>query len=132
MKVVTFFKLVAFAGMTFILGCRDAGDKPDSALSQATVYYGGDILTMEGDTPRYVEALVVRDGKIEFAGASDEAMEVAGRGHKMVDLSGKTMLPGFIDGHAHFGNFGLQAIGAQLLAPPDAAATPLRTVKRSE
>ena len=38
----------------------------------------------------------------------------------MIDLDGKTMLPGFIDGHAHFGNFGLQDVAAQLLAPPDA------------
>jgi predicted amidohydrolase YtcJ len=128
MKVVTFCKLVAFAGLTLILGCRDAGDKADSALSQATVYYGGDILTMEGDTPQYVEALVVRDGKIEFAGASGEAMEVAGAGHKMVDLAGKTMMPGFIDGHAHFGNFGLQAVGAQLLAPPDATCKDIPTL----
>ena len=128
MKVLTYLKLVAFAGVTLIVGCRDAGDKPDSALSQATVYYGGDILTMEGDTPQYVEALVVRDGKIEFAGASGEAMEVAGAGHKMVDLAGKTMMPGFIDGHAHFANFSLQAIGAQLLPPPDATAKDIPTL----
>ena len=37
----------------------------------------------------------------------------------MADLEGKTLLPGFIDGHAHFQGFGSQAVGANLLAAPD-------------
>ncbi len=41
----------------------------------------------------YVDALVVRDGKIVFVGASDKAMEVAGKGHIMIDLKGKTLSP---------------------------------------
>jgi predicted amidohydrolase YtcJ len=94
----------------------------------AIVYYGGDILTMEGDQPQYVEALVIKGDKIDFVGSSDEAIQVAGPNHKMVNLEGKTLLPGFIDGHAHFGNFGLQAVGAQLLAPPDATCKDIPTL----
>ena len=91
-------------------------------LNQATVYYNGDIITMVGEAPEYAEAIVVKDGNISFVGSSDEAMKVAGKGHNMIDLEGKTMLPGFIDAHAHFGNFSSQAIGAQILPPPDAGA----------
>jgi predicted amidohydrolase YtcJ len=40
---------------------------------------------------------VIKDGKIEFVGASAAAME-AGKGHQMINLEGKTLLPGFIDG----------------------------------
>ena len=83
---------------------------------------------MVGDQPNYVEALVEQDGKIIFAGSSQKAMETAGKGHKMIDLSGKTMLPGFIDGHAHFANFSAQAIGAQLLPPPDAGAKDIPSI----
>jgi hypothetical protein len=36
-----------------------------------------------------------------------------------VDLAGRTLVPGFVDGHAHFLGFGSQAVGANLLAPPD-------------
>ena len=36
-----------------------------------------------------------------------------------MDLGGKTLAPGFIDGHAHFFQFGTQSVGANLLAPPD-------------
>jgi hypothetical protein len=104
---------------------KDSGDQTggqDSTAvetSLATMYYGGDILTMEGDSPQYVESVVVRDGKIIFAGAKDQAMTAAGKGHVMTDLQGKTMVPGFVDGHAHFLAFGPQAVGANLLAPPD-------------
>ena len=77
---------------------------------------------MVGEAPEYAEAIVVKDGNISFVGSSDEAMKVAGKGHNMIDLEGKTMLPGFIDAHAHFGNFSSQAIGAQILPPPDAGA----------
>lgn len=100
-------------------GCKDEKSAHAGVINQATVYYGGDIITMEGESPEYAEALVERDGKIEYVGASSEAMTVAGPGHKMVDLAGKTLLPGFIDGHAHFGGFGTQAVTANLLAPPD-------------
>ncbi len=101
---------------------------PDKPLSQATVYFNGDILTMEGNSPAYVEAVVVRDGLIEYAGEAAQAMEVAGPGHQMTDLEGKTLLPGFIDGHAHFANFSLQAVAALLLPPPDAAVGDIPTL----
>ncbi|WP_216349600.1 amidohydrolase [Mangrovimonas sp. DI 80] len=90
-----------------------------SETSNATVYYNGNIITMEGDTPEYVEALVVKDGKIAFAGNSNEAMTVAGSGHKMIDLKGHTLLPGFMDGHGHTWNAGFQAVSANLLPAPD-------------
>ena len=111
-----------------LFSCKGDKEVQSGETSTATVYYGGDIITMEGDVPQYAEALVIRNGTIEFAGASEEAMKKAGPGHKMANLEGKTLLPGFIDGHAHFGNFGLQAVGALLLAPPDAACKDIPTL----
>ncbi len=101
---------------------------PETNQSPATMYFGGDILTMDGPMPEYADALLVRDGRIEYVGSEEEAMRLGGKGHVMVDLEGKTLLPGFIDGHAHFGNFGLQAVGAQLLAPPDATCKDIPTL----
>lgn len=104
----------------FFFSCK--GYESEGSNQLATVYYGGDIITMAGDTPEYVDALVIRNGLIEFAGTYDDAMEKAGNGHRMINLQGKTLLPGFIDGHAHFAGFSAQAIGAQILPPPDAGA----------
>jgi imidazolonepropionase-like amidohydrolase len=67
-----------------------------SGNSTAVMYYNGDIITMEGEQSQYEEALLVKDGKILFTGKKDEAMKKAGAGHKMVDLKGNTLVPGFI------------------------------------
>ena len=67
----------------------------------ATVYYNGDIVTMEGKKPNYAQAVVTNNGKIIYVGKKSKAMKIAGPGHKMVDLQGKTMMPGFIEPHVH-------------------------------
>ena len=112
---------IVFGFAMLMVACGTAEQKTDEASSTAgaTMYYGGDIITMEGDSATYAEALVEKDGKILFVGAKDEAMKQAGKGHKMVNLEGKTLVPGFVDGHAHFGGFGAQAVTANLLASPD-------------
>ncbi|QLG45911.1 amidohydrolase [Costertonia aggregata] len=112
-----------FLGITLLFSCEKTQNSNTS-----TVYYNGEIITMVGESPNYVEALVEKDGVIVFTGPSSEAMEIAGKGHKMIDLEGKTLVPGLIDGHAHFANFGAQAIGAQLLASPDANVDDMETL----
>jgi hypothetical protein len=42
---------------------------------------------------------VVDAGKIKFVGTAAEAKAAAGKDHQVVDLGGKTPLPGFIDAH---------------------------------
>jgi predicted amidohydrolase YtcJ len=118
--------LTIILGIILLISCKQ--DKKESLINTAVVYSGGDIITMQGDLPEYAEALVIKDGKIEFVGASAAAMEAAGEGHQMINLEGKTLLPGFIDGHAHFANFSAQAIGAQILPPPDAGAKNIPTL----
>jgi predicted amidohydrolase YtcJ len=103
----------------FILYACNNEEKRTVSDSGVSVYHGGDIITMEGETPVYAEAVVVKDGKILYVGNKEEAMKQAGNGHTMVDLGGKTLVPGFIDGHSHFFAFGSQAISANLLAMPD-------------
>lgn len=110
------FVTLSLLGM--MTACQNSANNTDKNGS-ATMYYGGDIITMEGDSAQYAEALVVKDGKIVFVGSKDEAMQAAGDNHSMVDLKGQTLLPGFIDGHAHFFGFGAQAVTANLLASPD-------------
>jgi len=119
-------RLSLILGILLLVSCAK-NDKKE-AQSTATVYYGGDIITMAGADPQYAEAVVIRDGKIEFVGESGEAMTIAGKGHQMINLEGKTLLPGFIDGHAHFANFAIQAIGAQMLPPPDGGAKDIPTL----
>lgn len=74
---------------------------PSLAAEPVTVISGGDILTMEGSSPRYPEAVVVKDGVIRFVGAKSEAMKLAGSKARLFNLGGKTLMPGFIDAHMH-------------------------------
>ncbi len=83
-----------------------------------SIYRGGDILTMAGDDPTYVEALAVSDGKILFAGPEDQAMALKGDATTVIDLGGKTLMPSFIDAHGHYINSLLVANQAKLYAPP--------------
>ncbi len=72
------------------------------AFAASTVYFNGDILTMEGDKPQYVEAVLVKDGKIAFTGNMQEALNRAEVNPSLFDLKGQTLLPGFIDAWGHF------------------------------
>ncbi|PKH07959.1 amidohydrolase family protein [Moritella sp. Urea-trap-13] len=65
------------------------------------IYFGGDILTMTGVLPSYVEAVATKDTKIIFVGTKIEAMNLSGDNTKLINISGKTMLPGFIEPHVH-------------------------------
>jgi predicted amidohydrolase YtcJ len=67
-----------------------------------TFYFGGDILTMEGKVPRYVEALAVKDGRITFAGAISDAGSWKGPDTRVVNLAGRTLLPGFAANHTDY------------------------------
>jgi len=91
-----------------------AADAPAST-SADTIYRNGRILTMAGPEPAYVDVLAVGDGKILFAGSAQDAKALEGRGTKVVDLEGRTLLPGFIDTHGHMIYFGKNLIDADLV-----------------
>ena len=95
--------------------------------NNSTIYFGGDILTMESDNPVYVESIVIESGTIAFTGSLDEAIEKFPAARKS-DLNGKTLMPGFIDGHCHFAGFPGQSVGAQILPPPDATVSDIPTL----
>jgi len=110
-RVASLLMVSAFA----LAACNKSPAGPGADL----IITGGPILTMEGAEPVTVEAVVVDDGKIAFVGSKADALKRQGDGTVVKDLAGKTLMPGFIDGHAHAQQFGIQAVGANLLAPPD-------------
>ncbi|MFC3550852.1 amidohydrolase [Lysobacter cavernae] len=98
-----------------VSGCKPSGP----TVVADVIYAGGPIVTMNDAQPN-AEALAVKDGKILAAGAKADIEKThKGATTKAVDLAGKALMPGFIDGHAHAQQFGTQAVGANLLAPPD-------------
>lgn len=98
-----------------------AGAPVTSDAPADIIWRGGTIVTVNDSQPS-AEAVAVTDGKIVFVGSEADAMRRKGAATQVVDLGGKTLVPGFIDGHAHFAQFGLQAYGANLLPSPDGRA----------
>ena len=89
--------------LTVFFSCKDVKvTQNETENISAQLFYNGEILTMESDTPTYAEAVVEQDGKIIFVGSKSDA-EAKYANAKKIDLKGRTMLPGFIDPHSHFG-----------------------------
>jgi predicted amidohydrolase YtcJ len=73
------------------------------------VFVNGKIVTVDR---RFgiVEAVAVTDGRFSAVGTSMEIGELADPATRVVDLEGRTVIPGFIDGHAHMDREGLKFI----------------------
>ena len=93
-------KIVFALALFSFLNCKENNTTISEESSQ--LYFNGDIITMEEDTPKYVEAIVTQNGKIVFVGSQSDATSKYKNSEK-IDLKGKTLLPGFIDPHSHFG-----------------------------
>jgi predicted amidohydrolase YtcJ len=86
--------------ITVLLTACDTPEESDTAPADQ-IYFGGDILTMAGDSPEYVEALVVTDGSISFLGTREQAFRHGSESTEKIDLKGLTLMPGFVDAHSH-------------------------------
>lgn len=65
-----------------------------------TVLLDGKIVTVDARSS-IQEALAIRDGKILALGRSEDIRKLAGAGTRVVDLGGRTVIPGLIDSHLH-------------------------------
>ena len=71
------------------------------AKDSVRVYVGGPIFTMNKNND-IAEAIAVKGETILAVGKKAEVMAAAGSGATVVDLKGKALIPGMIDGHSHF------------------------------
>jgi predicted amidohydrolase YtcJ len=70
------------------------------------VLINGKVLTMD-DKSSVVEAVAILDGKLLATGSNARVKSMAGTRTRVLDLAGKTVVPGLIDTHAHFKAAGL-------------------------
>ena len=64
------------------------------------IFFNGKIITMNNKEPM-VEAVLIDDEKIVKIGSKEEILNEKDENTELIDLDGKTMLPGFIDSHSH-------------------------------
>ena len=127
LRITAALVMVASSWCAVVTAEAAGGDGPADI-----VYTGGDILTMAGPEPEYVESLAVRDGKILFAGGAEAARKLAGPATRTVGLGGQTLLPGFIDTHGHFIYFGKNLVDANLFGCVDVADLVARMQAQAE
>ena len=75
---------------------RPATPPADLIVTNARVYTADEARPL-------AEAFAVRDGRIVFVGSRQEANALKGPNTRVVDAAGKTVIPGMVDAHAHFG-----------------------------
>ncbi len=74
---------------------RQAADRPEGLIALV----GGRVITMRGDTVHESGVVLIRGNRIEAVG--DASTVTVPNGAQVLDCSGKTIIPGFIDVHAH-------------------------------
>jgi predicted amidohydrolase YtcJ len=113
-----------FAATVALSGQSQATPKPDSTLISRKsaiadkIYLNANVVTVNDAQPK-AEAVAVKDGKILGVGDRRTIERLKGKSTQIIDLQGKTMVPGFIDPHGHFFQQGVAAAVADLLPPPD-------------
>ncbi|MBN1459248.1 MAG: amidohydrolase [Armatimonadetes bacterium] len=70
-----------------------------------TVYVNGRVITVDA-AGTVAEALAVKDGKVLAVSDTAEIRQLAGSSTEIVDLAGKTVLPGINDSHCHAADYG--------------------------
>ncbi|MFB2780434.1 amidohydrolase [Shewanella mangrovisoli] len=110
-------KLISSAIVCLSLSPFVQASSPPKPNAEA-IYMGGNIITVNDSAPT-AEALAIKNGRILAVGKASELLKLKGNDTQVINLNGKTLIPGFIDGHGHVFNTGIQALSANLLAAPD-------------
>jgi predicted amidohydrolase YtcJ len=76
-------------------------------------FINGKIYTVNQNQP-YAESVVAYGNQIIFAGSNLDAKKFIDSDTEIINLYGRLMLPGFIDGHTHFVNGGYYLLGLNL------------------
>ena len=89
--------------LSLLLACQPSVPQADLILT------GGPIYTVDDRQPT-VAAVAVKDGRILYAGPAGDSLEaLAGPATRRLDLAGRTLVPGLIEGHAHLMGLGYYA-----------------------
>ena len=101
--------LLALVGTIALTVSCDAGDDGSggSAAGADWVLTGGDIVTMDDGNPS-ATAVAIEDGELTYVGDDAGAAAFVSNATRTVDLAGRLVIPGLIDGHTHPGYIDLE------------------------
>jgi hypothetical protein len=125
MRRRTFFGSLVLVGLLQAARTASAAEPADLVITNAVVH------TVDGKRPR-AEAVAVRGGRIAALGSTAELSAFVGPKTRVMDLQGRTLVPGFEDAHAHFLGIGFARLDVDLVGTPsyaEAVARVARAVK---
>jgi len=108
-SLTTILSRAAFATVFAVpVFAQGPGPIPDLVLHYAdTIVTNGRIVTMDNkdilsnNPGSIVEAMAIRDGNILATGSNQDMLRLAGPGSRIIDVKGKTVIPGIIETHVH-------------------------------
>lgn len=106
--------LVSLSLFSLVTATHSAFTQKEGKLDPADlVLKNGVVYTLYDDRPK-VEAIAVQYGRIIFVGSSADAKKYEGKGTRVVDLKGATVVPGLADAHYHFSGVGFREMNLNL------------------
>ena len=88
-------KLCIVASVLVFVSCNQESKKTADAI-----FINANVYTVDADFKK-ASAFAIQDGKFIAVGTSD-AIQKEYQSDSIIDLEGKTVLPGLIDAHCHF------------------------------
>lgn len=95
---LTFMLLAVF--IFFVSSAFAADNNPPLSDQPDIIFFNGKIHTFDS-ADSVVNAVAVKNGKFTETGSNEQIKKLAGNSTKIIDLEGKTVLPGLIDAHCH-------------------------------
>lgn len=129
------FKALLYPSLTLVILFMAGCTNPKTEYATLLIH-GGTIYTV--DTLVTAEAVVVKNNKILYVGSLEEAEGYKNNKTKYIDLKGKTMTPGLIEGHGHFMGLGYNELNLDLIQTTsyqdiiDAVAERVKTAEPGE
>jgi len=95
-------KIAALAGFSALMprGIALAAQRGQEAMDAELILVNGRIRTLGKGKPE-VSAMAIRDGRFLVVGTDAEVMAIRGNGTQVIDLKGRTVIPGLNDSHTH-------------------------------
>ena len=103
-------KFSSFLALLFIVASCSTQQQPGTLVLR-----NGNIVTVDANKPQ-AQAVAVRGDSIVAVGSNEEIQPFIGSSTVVIDLEGKTVVPGFVEGHGHFTGIGTMKMNLQLMS----------------
>ncbi len=105
--------LKSLAAASALVGLMSCANKAETGAD--TVYLNGKVITAD-KAFSIAQAMAVKDGRFVGVGSSAEMQKYVAANTRVVDLQGKTVIPGLMDSHSHMNGAGTAETTAQVIA----------------